>query len=94
MTERILTTRDARYLGQILDWCDRGARVNFIPLGTDEVRQGEVRHLVKSAESLGFLGPDDDVRDAVLRITSGTEFFINVTDAMYMIANGHIGEDR
>jgi len=65
------------------------ARVKWLTDDGDIV-SGTARHLVRSADDIGFITGEDDVRECVLRITtsSGWEVFLPMRDLMAKVKVG------
>jgi hypothetical protein len=85
--DRTLSLTQAGQLALLLDMVGkRVARAQE----DGSVLKGTARHFVKDPERAGFLGPQDDVRDAYLRVTltSGFEAFWLVSDLMPETAAG------
>lgn len=79
----VLTKRDVYALGKLVDWAQRGARVEYLS-ERNEVRTGVVRNFVN--EQRNFLSEQDDVRDAFLWITTeGWEWFPTVREVVEML---------
>jgi len=87
--DRTLSLTQAGQLALLLDMVDKRAKV---ARATEDgnVLYGVARHFVRDPERAVFLGPDDDVRDAFLRVTmrSGYESFWRVSDLMPETAAG------
>jgi hypothetical protein len=80
---------DAVAISTILDATKSNARVAWLHEG--HVIEGVARHLVRDPENAYFLGDEDDVRDAYLRVSSTFEHFLPVRDVMRMIPLGEFG---
>ena len=80
MTDRVLNYRTASAIGDIIEIAQTAAKVTWVYDDESLPRHGVARHLVTSPETAGFLGAEDDVRDAYLRVTgkSGWEEFFSV----------------
>lgn len=98
-----LNVGNAVALATVICFAQRGARVRFLSGSTvtdgeitdmgDLLVEGTARHICD--ERGGFAGPDDDVRDLFLRITttSGMERFMPVDEAVVLVRNGAMAED-
>jgi hypothetical protein len=94
---RTLTVRDAVALATILEAAQTNARVRWVDDNhPDGVNEGTARHLVKDSRTAGFLGANDDVRDAYLRVTtvSGWEAWLPVADLIDMVSETTFAIDR
>lgn len=65
-----LTIADVIALSTIVDAASQSASVRWLD-ESGNIRSGVARHIVRGASDFNFLGRDQDVRDAFLRITSG-----------------------
>jgi hypothetical protein len=85
----ILTIMQAGQLQVVLEVAQQGAKVAWVDNDGSTVYKGTARHIVKSPDNIGFLGRNDEVRDAYLRITmqGGLENFIKVRDVMELVAH-------
>lgn len=82
-TTRILTQHDALFLGRLIDACRNGTEVVRYFKDTGRALRGIPRNLVKGpGDQAHFLGPDDDVRDSYLWVTSTFEHFWRVCDLL------------
>lgn len=90
-TPEVLTLADALALTRVIGFAQRGCRVRWL---TDRgtVMEGVARHLVTDPERAGFLGPDDDVRAAWLRVSALTEWFLPVAECMTRVRAGEMSE--
>lgn len=70
-TGQKLTSATAFLIGDLLNWVTQKKRVRY---STDEganIREGTLRHLIKSPDNFGFIH-DEEVRDSFVRITTTT----------------------
>ena len=94
---RILSLSDAVALATVLDAAIQGARVRWVDDNhPDGVNAGTARHIVRDSRSAAFLGADDDVRDAYLRVTTlaGWEAWLPVADLIGMVRETTFVIDR
>ena len=91
----IVTVPQIWQLHAITDAASRGAKVRW--LGDDDytIHEGTARHIVQSPENFGFIGADQDVRDAYLRITSvtGMEYAVPIRRLMHLVDIGGFAVD-
>lgn len=81
-TTATLTISDLLKLGQIVEAAQTGSQVTFLKPETGLTSQGTARSI--GTDTGMFLGSEDDVRDAYLRITmaTGIERFEKVSDLL------------
>jgi hypothetical protein len=93
MTE-VLNLNDALALATVLDAVKRNARVEWLAEGRADLGtvDGVARHLVRDPENAYFLGDEDDVRDAYLRVSSTFEHFLPVRDVLRLVREGKFVE--
>lgn len=82
-------------LHTIVDAASRNARVRWLGDDSHTIHEGTARHIVQSPDNFGFIGSDQDVRDAYLRITSltGMEYAVSVRRLMHLIEMGGFAVD-
>jgi hypothetical protein len=82
-------------LHTITDAASRSAKVRWLGDDGHTIHQGTARHVVQSPENFGFIRPDQDVRDAYLRITSvtGMEYAVSIRRLMYLVEMGGFAVD-
>ena len=91
-----LTVPEVWQLHTVLDAASRGAKVRWIShVDGETILSGTARHIVKGAEDWGFIGGDQDVRDAFLRITSvtGWDHAVPVRYLMELVRAGGFAVD-
>lgn len=93
-----LTVPEVWQLHTILDATSRGAKVRWISHVDDEtILSGTARHLVAGSKpsEWHFIGSDQDVRDAYLRITSvtGWDHAVPVRYLMELVRQGGFAVD-
>jgi hypothetical protein len=79
----------------IVDAASRSAKVRWLGDDSYTIHEGTARHIVQSPENFGFIGGDQDVRDAYLRITSvtGMEYAVPVKRLMSLVEIGGFAVD-
>lgn len=77
----ILTIRDAVDLAAVIGACQHGSKVRWLTESGD-VMEGVARSI--GNDSGGFLLPDQDVREAYLRISAGMEIFWPMSKVLAM----------
>lgn len=82
-------------LHTIVDAASRSAKVRWLGDDSYTIHEGTARHIVQSPENFGFIGSDQDVRDAYLRITSltGMEYAVSVRRLMSLVEMGGFSVD-
>lgn len=82
-------------LYDIVDAAARSAKVRWLGDDSYTIHEGTARHIVQSPENFGFIGSDQDVRDAYLRITSltGMEYAVSVRRLMSLVEMGGFAVD-
>jgi hypothetical protein len=86
VTTEVLNLNDALALATVLDAVKRNARVEWLSDG--RALDGVARHFVRDPENAYFLGDDDDVRDAYVRVSSTFEHFFPVTELLAKVRSG------
>ena len=96
MSTNALSIGDAFALGDLLNAITAHKRVDWIDEDGFTIHSGELRHVVASPTNYGFLGPDDDVRDAHVRVTTsaGIETTFAVRDVIGLLREGGMAFDR
>lgn len=91
-TTRTLNIREAVNLGIALSWTQRNARLQWVD---DRGNLGEGIARCVGDMNGNFAGPDDDVRDCYMRITTtgGFEWFVPMSDVLDRIVAGTMVED-
>lgn len=84
-----LTANTALGLAEIIQAAREGATVAWLD-ENDNRRTGVARHLVTNSHTAAFAGPDDDVRDAYLRISGLFEDFLPVSEVLAKLASGEL----
>ncbi len=73
-------------LGLLAGWIRDGRKVTWAIDGdVTRLMTGVLRHFVREPERMGFLGADDDVRDAYVRISAGMEWVLPVTEVVALM---------
>lgn len=83
------------HLYAIVDAASRNAKVRWLGDDGYTIHEGTARHIVQSPDNFGFIGSDQDVRDAYLRITSttGMEHAVSVRRLMNLVEMGGFAVD-
>jgi hypothetical protein len=90
----ILSVADVIALSTIIDAASQGAKVRWLD-DDGNIRSGVARHIVRGASDFNFVGRNQDVRDAFLRITSGgLEITIAVRALMEKVHNTEFVIDK
>ena len=94
-TASIVTIPQIWQLHTITDAASRGAKVRWLGDDGHTIHEGTARHIVQGPDNIGFIGSDQDVRDAYLRITSvtGMEYFVPVKRLMHLVEMGGFAVD-
>lgn len=94
-TASIVTVPQIWQLHTIVDAASRSAKVRWLGDDSYTIHEGTARHIVQSPENFGFIGSDQDVRDAYLRITSvtGMEYAVSVRRLMSLVEMGGFAVD-
>lgn len=93
LTTTPLTVPFALRLGDLLNWVAQGRKVHYAigdAGGPTVIVTGTLRHVVRSADDYCFLGSDQDVRDAFVRITltSGLDVALPVSRIVRLMEDG------
>lgn len=91
-----LTTAEVQTFADVIAACQRNASVRWLDPNGVDVRTGVMRHVCRD-ESGNFLSGTDDVRDAVVRITTtdtGTEVFLPLPQFAGWTASGYVAFDN
>ncbi len=76
----VLNLNTLNTLGTLAGWIKEGRKVTWaIDGNTDRLMSGVLRHFVREPERMGFLGNEDDVRNAYVRISAGIEWVLPVS---------------
>lgn len=94
-TASIVTVPQIWQLHVITEAASRGAKVRWLGDDHHTIHEGTARHIVQSPENFGFIGADQDVRDAYLRITSvtGMEYAVPIRRLMHLVQIGGFAVD-
>lgn len=85
---RVLSPRDAFAIGDLLNAVTRNAPVRWMD-ADGEIREGELRSLVKGYNNFGFADYGTDVRDMWVWVTAGGfETSFSVAYAITLIPEG------
>lgn len=78
-----LTLTNAQRAATVLEWAQQNARVRWLDPDTGDIREGTVRHIVHRDHD-GFVGGDESLDNARLRITTslGFEYFPDLATVM------------
>lgn len=95
MAER-LSLPELAHLATLYGWVKEGRTVTWAIEGdTARLMTGVLRHFVREPERMGFLGPEDEVRDAYVRISAGMEWVLPVREVVLLMDDGmFIGEAK
>lgn len=75
----VLNLAELTTLGELAGWVKEGRKVTWAIDGdTNRLMSGVLRHFVREPERMGFLGREDDVREAYVRISAGMEWVLPV----------------
>jgi hypothetical protein len=86
MSDRILNIAELTHLGTLAGWIKEGRTVKWAIDGdVTRLMTGVLRHFVREPERMGFIGPNDDVRDAYVRISAGMEWVLPVRDVVLLM---------
>jgi hypothetical protein len=85
-----LSGSDVLVLADIVNACIEGKLVHWLADGSADIRKGVARHIVRDTEHFAFLVPGDDIRDGWLRITSGWDVLLPVTEVMAKMRDGSL----
>lgn len=88
-----MTINEMFHIYEVVNAACEGAKVAWANEDGD-LHYGTARHIVKSPDDYGFTGPDMDVRDGYLRITTrtGMEVAYNVKELAQMHAEGRFAK--
>jgi hypothetical protein len=82
-------------LHTIVDAASRSAKVRWLGDDSYTIHEGTARHIVQGPDNFGFIGADQDVRNAYLRITSvtGMEYAVPIRRLMHLVEMGGFAVD-
>ncbi len=92
-SKRVLTMREVEQLADVVTAVRRSRRVAWTLNGSGDVITGTARSV--GDERGNFAGPDDDVRDCWMRITTdiGMEVFMPVSEVLDRVADMEMSLD-
>lgn len=89
------TMAEVQTYADVIGACQRNAVVRWLDPNGEDVRPGVMRH-VCGDDSGNFLSAQDDVRDAVVRITAtdtGTDVFVPLPTFAMWLSEGYVAFD-
>lgn len=82
----VLNLNALNHLAELYRWVKENRKVTWAIDGdAAHLNTGVLRHFVREPERMGFLGNEDDVRNAYVRISAGMEWVLPVSDVLALM---------